>query len=228
MPADDWRALQESNLALESNLRDLREGVMRARLVPIAEVFERTPFVVRDLARDADKQVRLELHGQHTEIDKYLVERMMDPLLHLVRKAVSHGLETVGERRALGKPPEGRMSLRAATASETVLIEIEDNGRGPNPGQILARAQTAGLPMVAADSNAEALLEAICAPGFSTREQSDRASGRGVGMDVVKTTGQELGGALTLNTTPGRGTRSTMELPLMLAIADALIVHDGN
>lgn len=228
LPSNDWRALQESNLALERGLRDLREGVMRARMVPIAEVFERMPFVVRDLAREADKQVRLELHGQHTEIDKYLVERMMDPLLHLVRNAVCHGLEPAAERRALGKPPEGRLSLRAATAGETVLIEIEDDGRGMDAGQILARAQTAGLPRAAAGSDAEALLEAICAQGFSTREQADRASGRGVGMDVVKTTVQELGGALTLDTAPGRGARFTVELPLTLAIADALIVHAGG
>jgi two-component system chemotaxis sensor kinase CheA len=176
LPATEWRGLQEINSALERQLRDLREGVMRMRLVPIREIFERMPFVVRDLARESDKKIKLELSGQETEIDKYIVERMMDPLLHLVRNAVSHGIETAAERIAQGKSPEGRIMLRASTVGEMVFIEIEDDGRGINPQQVAKRALTTGIPFSdEALSNAE-LLEVICSPGFSTKEEADRAS----------------------------------------------------
>lgn len=223
-----WHALQETNLAMERQLRDLREGVMRLRLVPIGEAFERMQFAVRDLARDSGKSVALSLSGQTTEIDKYVVERMLDPLMHLVRNAVSHGLETPAERVAAGKPPHGRLALRAATAGDAVVIEIEDDGRGMDAGQIAVRARAAGLIAADAELDMAGLLDVICAPGFSTRDEADLASGRGVGMTVVRDTVQELGGTLALWTEPGRGTRFTIELPLTLAIVDALIVSVGG
>lgn len=223
-----WHTLQETNLAMERQLRDLREGVMRLRLVPIGEAFERMQFAVRDLARDSGKSVALSLSGQTTEIDKYVVERMLDPLMHLVRNAVSHGLETPAERVAAGKPPQGRLALRAATAGDAVVIEIEDDGRGMDAGQIAARARAAGLIAADAELDMAGLLDVICAPGFSTRDEADLASGRGVGMTVVRDTVQELGGTLALWTEPGRGTRFTIELPLTLAIVDALIVSAGG
>lgn len=224
----EWRVLQETSLAMSRQLRDLREGVMRVRMVQVGEIFERMRFVVRDLARESGKEIRLELHGQETEIDKFLVERMMDPLLHLVRNAVSHGLETVGERAAEGKPPEGRITLRAATSGDNVLIEIADDGRGIDAERVAARARERGL--VSGDVNLDEtlLLKLICAPGFSTRDEADRASGRGVGMDVVCSTVEELGGALTMATEKGRGTRFKIELPLTLAIADAIIAVVGG
>ncbi|MFL6332486.1 MAG: chemotaxis protein CheA [Pyrinomonadaceae bacterium] len=224
----EWRALQETNMAMARQLRDLREGVMRVRMVQVGEIFERMKFVVRDLTRESGKEIRLELVGQETEIDKFLVERMMDPLLHLVRNAVSHGLETVTERVAAGKSPEGRLTLRAATAGDNVLIEIADDGRGVDAERVLARARERGLVGGDVRLDDERLLQLICTPGFSTRDEADRASGRGVGMDVVGGAVAELGGTLTLATEPGRGTRFTVELPLTLAVADALIASVGG
>lgn len=228
VPPAEWRALQETNAAMTRQLRDLREGVMRVRMVQVGEIFERMKFVVRDLARESGKEVRLELRGQETEIDKFLVERMMDPLLHLVRNAVSHGLETVAERAAAGKPPEGTLTLHAATAGDNVLVEITDDGRGIDAERVLKRARERGLIAEDARLDEELLLQLICTPGFSTRDEADRASGRGVGMDVVANTVAELGGTLTLSTEKGRGTRFTVELPLTLAVADALIAGVGG
>lgn len=221
-------ALQETNLAMERQIRELREGVMRLRLVPIGEAFERMQFAVRDLAREGGKSVALALTGQTTEIDKYVVEQMLDPLMHLVRNAVSHGLETPAERVAAGKPPQGRLALRAVTAGDAVVIEIEDDGRGMDAEQIATRARAAGLLATDVALDAAELLDVICAPGFSTRDEADLASGRGVGMAIVRNTVQELGGTLALWTERGRGSRFTIELPLTLAIVDALIVSSGG
>jgi two-component system chemotaxis sensor kinase CheA len=229
VPAAEWRALQETNLAMGRQLRDLREGVMRVRMVQVGEIFERMQFVVRDLARESGKRITLEMLGRETEIDKFLVERMMDPLMHLVRNAVSHGLEPADERAAKGKTAEGTLTLRAATIGESVLIEIADDGRGIDRERVAARAEAMGLIAAGANPDDAALLELICAPGFSTRDEADRGSGRGVGMDVVGKTVEELGGTLSLETERGRGTRFTIELPLTLAIAEALIVSvDGQ
>lgn len=220
----ELRTLQETNQALERQLRDLREGVMRVRLVPVREIFARMQFVVRDLTREVGKKVTLSLSGQETEIDKFVVERMMDPLLHLVRNAVSHGLEKPEERLARGKPAEGTIALRAGTSGETIRIEVEDDGRGIDADKVFARARETGLRDRTTLDDSAGLLDLICAPGFSTREEADRASGRGVGMAVVRSAVEELGGTLTLSTRPGQGTCFTIQLPLTLAIADALIV----
>ena len=227
LPASELRTMQEINLVLERQMRDLRESVMRVRLVPIGEVFARMQFVVRDLVRASEKEVNLEVSGQETEIDKLVVERMMDPLLHLVRNAVSHGIETATERLQAGKPPGGKIALRASTVGETVAIEIEDDGRGVKGQKVLEKAVERGLlpeKDKASSEDSTSILELLCSSGFSTREEADLTSGRGVGMAIVKNTVQELGGLLTLNTKPGLGTCFTIQLPLTLAIADALIV----
>ncbi len=228
MPTAQWRALQEVNTALERQLRDLREGVMRVRLVPIGEVFERMQFAVRDLARERGQRVIMELSGQETEVDKLVVERMADPLLHLVRNAVSHGLEPAEERLARGKPAEGRIWLRAATAGDRVVIEVEDDGRGVDRQAVAERARVLGWLEADGSLDEARILDILCAPGFSTRHEADRASGRGVGMSVVKSAVENLGGALTLYTEPGRGTRFVIQLPLTLAIVDALLVSVGG
>ena len=228
VPSAEWRALQETSLAMSRQLRDLRDGVMRVRMVQVGEMFERMQFVVRDLARESGKRITLELLSRETEIDKFLVERMTDPLMHLVRNAVSHGLERADERVAQGKQAEGKLTLRAATVGESVLIEIADDGRGIDRGRVAARAQAKGLLEPGAHLDDAALLELICTPGFSTRDEADRGSGRGVGMDVVRNTVEELGGSISLETESGRGTRFTVELPLTLAIAEALIVTVGG
>ena len=219
-----WRSLQETSLSMGRQLRDLRESVMRVRMVQIGEIFERMMFVVRDLARESGKKVTVQLSGGETEIDKFLVERMMDPLMHLVRNAVSHGLEPAAEREAQGKRSEGLLSLSAMTAGEKIVIKIADDGRGIDRNLILERAHAKGLGNGNSDLDDEALLTLLCTPGFSTRDEADRESGRGVGMDVVKKATEELGGRLSLATKVSEGTTFTIELPLTLAIAEALIV----
>jgi two-component system chemotaxis sensor kinase CheA len=228
VPPVAWRDVQENSQTIERQLRDLREGVMRVRLVPVREIFRRMPFVVRDLARETGQMVRLELRGQETEIDKFLIERMMDPVLHLVRNAVSHGFEPAAERVAAGKPAEGTLTLSASGVGESVLLEIADDGRGIDAAAVAARARAQGVPVPDGPLAARALLEILCAPGFSTRDESDRASGRGVGMAVVRSTVEELNGTLSLDTAPGEGTRWLIELPLTLSITDALIALVGD
>ncbi|MGC9525695.1 MAG: chemotaxis protein CheA [Limnospira sp.] len=231
LPAARRRSLQEIALTLERQLRDLRQGVMQVRLVPIGEIFARMQFAVRDLMRVTGKEVALDISGQETEIDKFVVERMMDPLLHLVRNAVSHGIESPQERVAAGKPPAGRVALRASTAGEMVTVEIEDDGRGIDIRRVFERGRQQGLISEPAENfdpdntDAQTVLDLLCSPGFSTREEADLASGRGVGMAIVKTTVQELGGVVTFKTRPGNGTHFTIHLPLTLAITDALIVR---
>ena len=228
LPPALFRAMEEDIGAIERELRDLREGVMRVRLVPVGEIFRRMPFLVRDLARETGRSVNVVLSGQDTKIDKFLVERMMDPVMHIVRNAVSHGIETPDEREAAGKPPAATLRLSAAASGETVVIEIADDGRGIDAGRVAARARERGLAVPEGALDAAALLELISAPGFSTREVSDRVSGRGFGMNVVRETLQELGGTIQLETAPGRGTRFTIELPLTLAITAAMIARIGD
>ena len=228
-PATVWRPLAETSLSIARQLRDLRESVMRVRMVPIGEIFERMTFVVRDLARESGKKIVVQLSGGETEIDKYLVERMMDPLMHLVRNAVSHGFESVAEREAQGKRSEGLLSLSAMTAGERIIIKIADDGRGIDRNLVLERASASGVSHGGAGVDDNALLDLICTPGLSTRDEANRESGRGVGMDVVKSATEELGGHISLATKTGEGTTFTIELPLTLAIAEALIVSvDGQ
>jgi two-component system chemotaxis sensor kinase CheA len=227
LPVAERRELAETSLTVERQLRHLREGVMRVRLVPVRDVFARMRFVVRDLARETGQGIDLNLSGEDTEIDKYVVERLADPLLHLVRNAISHGLEPAAERVAAGKPLRGRLDLRAAAAGGAAVIEVEDDGRGIDPERVLTRARAAGIVPPGGWADPSAALDLICTPGFSTRDATDRVSGRGVGMDVVRRAVEELGGTLDMTSRQGRGTRFTVRLPLTLAIADALIVAVG-
>jgi two-component system chemotaxis sensor kinase CheA len=227
-PSAEWRALQEHSESIERHLRDLREGVMRVRLVPVGEIFRRMPFVVRDLSRDNGKRIQLELTGQSTEIDKFLIERMMDPILHLVRNAISHGIEVPEERVARAKRPDGTIRLSASTVGESAMLEVSDDGRGMDGEAIARRARERGIELGDGPLDARGLLDVICSPGFSTRDSADRASGRGVGMSVVRDAIQELGGTLSLDTTLEQGTTFRIVLPLTLAITDALIVHVGD
>ncbi len=227
LPPGEWRSLQETNQALERQLRDLREGIMHVRMVPIRDVFARMQFVVRDLTREYQKKVILTLHGEETEIDKFIVERIMDPLLHLVRNAVSHGLESAQERLAQGKPPEGQLELRAWANGEMIRIEVADDGRGIDAERVFARALACGIAAPEARAQ-DVLLDVLCSPGFSTRDAADLASGRGMGMSVVREVVEELGGMLALETQVGQGTRFVIHLPLTLSIADALIVSAGG
>jgi two-component system chemotaxis sensor kinase CheA len=227
-PAAEWRAVQEAQQNVARQLRDLRAAAMRVRLVPIGEVFTRMQFAAQDVARAEHKQVRLVQSGQETEIDKLVVERMLDPLLHLVRNAVSHGLEPPAERVAAGKPAAGRLALSAGTSGDMVVIQVEDDGRGIDEAAVIARGRAAGLVGPTETLTPERLLDVLCAPGFSTRAEADLASGRGMGMAVACRAVRELGGSLALDAQPGRGTCFTIRLPLTLAILDALIVSAGG
>ena len=227
VPAAEWRAVQENALASDRQLRMLREGIMRVRMVPVGEIFRRMPLVVRDLARENGKRVKLELRGQATEIDKYLIERMMDPVLHLVRNAVSHGIEPPEVRIAHGKSPEGTITLSAAAVGDLVTLEVADDGYGVDEAAVVNKARQAGLSVPSGPLDAAAMLGLLCSPGFSTKEETDRASGRGVGMAVVKAMVEELTGTMTLDTDPGQGTRFILRLPVTLAITDALIGRVG-
>jgi two-component system chemotaxis sensor kinase CheA len=219
----DLRGVQEVSGGFGRSLRELREAIMRVRLVPVAEIFARLPFVVRDLARQTQKKVRLKLTGQDTAIDKYLIERLKDPLLHLVRNAFSHGVGTAEERAAAAKPEEATIELSASTAGDSVIIQVKDDGKGINPNEIVQRARQLGLEVPQVVDN-QAILNILCSPGFSTRDDADRASGRGMGMTVVNGIVRELGGNLTLSSDEGRGTQFTIRLPLTLAIAETLII----
>jgi two-component system chemotaxis sensor kinase CheA len=224
LPSPEWRAMFESTQTMARQLRDLRDGVMRVRMVQIGEIFDRMQFVVRDMARERGKRVIVDVVGHETEIDKFLIERLMDPLLHLVRNAVSHGLENPDERRSAGKLPEGHLTLRATTVGDKVSIEIADDGRGIDVERVAERARATGLLAPEVPLDDARLLEVICYPGFSTRAEADRESGRGVGMDVVKSTVEALTGTLSFSTQRGQGSRFCIEVPLTLALANALIV----
>lgn len=219
--------LKETTLALSRSLRQLRTALTRMRLVPMAEIFTHLPFVLRDLSRETGRHVRLAIEGEQTEVDKYLVERLKEPLLHLVRNAFSHGLESPDERVHAGKPAEATILLRAAASGEFVTLEIRDDGRGIDREGVLRRALAAGLT-VPEPFDDHAMLGVLCTPGFSTREEADRTAGRGVGMSVVQAAVRELGGSLSLESTPGRGTGFLMRLPLTLSIAEAVIVSAAD
>lgn len=223
----DPRTLQEVNTGLGRSLRELREAIMRVRLVSVAEIFARMPFVVRDLARESPKRVRLKLEGQQTEIDKYLIEQLKDPLLHLVRNSFSHGVETPEERVAAGKGEEATITLSAMASGDSVILTVADNGRGIDLKAVIERAASAGMPVAETLDNSE-LLRILCSPGFSTREGADRAAGRGVGMAVVSNKVRELGGTLSLEWEKNRGSKFIIRLPLTLAIAETLIVSAAN
>ena len=228
LPTDEERDLQEINQTIEKQLRDLRDGVMRVRMVPIGEVFERMQFVARDLARESGKLVKLEIEGENTEIDKLLVERMLDPLLHLVRNSISHGIESPVEREVAGKPRVGVVRLNAFAEGESVIVEISDDGKGVDTSEIVEKARRRGIETQDV-LDGTALLDILCTPGFSTRAEADKASGRGVGMDVVRRATDELGGTIIMETEPLKGTSFKIQLPLTLAIANALIVSvDGE
>lgn len=222
-----WEELQETNTALERQLRALREGVMRIRLIRIGEVFERLRFVIRDIAREAEKEVVVEMSGQDTEVDKAVIDRMLEPLMHIVRNAVSHGLERSDVRRERGKDRAGHLALRANASGDRITITVEDDGGGVDERDVVERAVSLGL-VSRQEAEGRGVLDVLCLPGFSTRGEADLSSGRGVGMAVVRSAIRELGGELSMATELGRGTGFRIELPLTLMIVDALLVEIGG
>ncbi|MEK6420827.1 MAG: chemotaxis protein CheA [Burkholderia gladioli] len=212
---------------LERNARDLQEAVMSIRMMPMDYVFSRFPRLVRDLAAKLGKEVELVTFGQATELDKSLIERIIDPLTHLVRNSLDHGIETVEKRRAAGKDAVGQLVLSAAHHGGNIVIEVSDDGAGLNRERILAKAAQQGIPVSDTISDDE-VWNLIFAPGFSTAETITDVSGRGVGMDVVKRNIQAMGGHVEISSLAGRGTTTRIVLPLTLAILDGMSVKVGN
>jgi two-component system, chemotaxis family, sensor kinase CheA len=212
---------------LERNTRDLQESVMSIRMLPIAFVFNRFPRLVRDLAARLGKQVQLMTQGENTELDKGLIERISDPLTHLVRNAIDHGIEGPGVREAAGKPAFGTITLRASHRGGNVLIEVGDDGAGLHRERILDKAHERGLAVHPAMTDAE-VWNLIFEPGFSTADVVTDVSGRGVGMDVVRRNIGALGGSVEIESVRGIGTRMTVRLPLTLAIMDGMSVAVGS
>jgi two-component system chemotaxis sensor kinase CheA len=207
---------------------ELQEGVMKTRMQPIGNAWAKLPRIVRDLGQELGKDIELEMHGAETELDRQVLDIIRDPLTHMVRNSADHGLETPEERRNAGKPAKGTIRLSAYQASGQIVIEIADDGRGLNISKIRKRAIEAGL-IEEGDQPSEAQLhKMIFAPGFSTAEKVTSVSGRGVGMDVVKTNIDQIGGTIELKSKQGRGSTFSIKIPLTLAIVPALIVQSGG
>ena len=213
---------------LERNLRQLQEDVMRIRMLPVGFIFSRLPRLVRDVGEQLGKKVNLLISGEATELDKSVIERISDPLLHMVRNSLDHGIESPAERLAAGKPETGQIRLAAHQRGGNVIVEIEDDGRGLVLDKILARAVERGLIPAGAELTTEQAHELIFQPGFTTTDSVSDLSGRGVGLDVVRNNIYALGGNVDIDSQVGRGTRFSIRLPLTLAILDGLGVEVGQ
>jgi len=220
-------SLQNGMSLLQRNARDLQEAVMSIRMIPMEFVFSRFPRVVRDTAGKLGKEIELITEGKSTELDKSLVERITDPLTHLVRNSLDHGVEMPDEREALGKPRTGKLVLSARHQGGNILIEVRDDGAGMDRERLLAKARENGLNVSDTMSD-EDVYQLIFAPGFSTAKEVTDVSGRGVGMDVVKRNIQGMGGRVEIQSKKGEGTNTRIVLPLTLAILDGMSIKVGN
>lgn len=218
-------ALVEEIERLSSQLRDTTMGI---RMVAIGSLFGRFRRLVRDLSRELGKEVSLTMSGEETELDKTVIERLHDPLVHLIRNSLDHGVEAPERREAAGKSRQGRIHLSAVHSGAQVLIQIQDDGAGVNPARIRAKAEESGLIPPGADLSEGEILQLIFAPGFSTAAKVTSVSGRGVGMDVVKRSIDALRGSIDVAGAPEKGTVITLRLPLTLAIIDGLLVRVGD
>ena len=227
---DTLRELDQSVTQLDMLVVNLQNAVMKTRMQPIGRLFKKYPRLARDLARQLGKDVELVLSGEETEMDKTMIEDLNDPLVHLVRNAVDHGVETIEARIAAGKPEKSLVELSARQEGDHILITIADDGRGMRPETIRNKAIEKGLITneVANTLDENQCLELIFLPGFSTKDEISSVSGRGVGMDVVKTNIQKLNGVVNIQSEPGKGTVLTISLPLTLAILPVLILRLGD
>jgi two-component system chemotaxis sensor kinase CheA len=213
---------------LESNIRELQESVMRVRMLPVSFVFSRFPRLVRDLSQRLGKQIKLQMTGEQTELDKTVLEKIGDPLVHLVRNSIDHGIEMPETRIAAGKPAEGTVHLNAFHKGGCITLEVSDDGKGLDRDRIVAKAISRGLIDAKDTLTEEQINDLIFLPGFSTADATTDLSGRGVGMDVVRRNIKELGGTIELRSQPGRGTNFVINLPLTLAIVDGQSVAVGS
>ena len=218
--------LHRLHRAFERNLVQLQNGILEVRMVPLGQAFDKLARVVRQISREHDKEVNLVVTGAETEIDKLIVEELSDPLMHMIRNAIDHGIEARDERMKVGKPAVGSIVLNAFQKGNNVVLEIEDDGRGMNPAELVTAAVSRGLVTdeQARDLSAREVLALVFLPGFTTRSQATDLSGRGVGMDVVKKNISKLGGIVDISSEMGIGTKMTITLPITLAIISVLMV----
>ena len=213
---------------LEHLLRELQESVMAIRTQPVKSVFQRMPRLVRELAAQTGKDVRLVVEGEATEVDKTVIERLGEPLTHMIRNAIDHGLETPQDRLAAGKPAEGTVTLSAEHRGGRIVIEVSDDGRGIDRDRVRQKALERGLITATASLSDEETDNLIFLPGFSTAKEVSNISGRGVGMDVVRRNIVDLGGRIVIGNTPRQGSRFSLTLPLTLAVLDGMVVAIGD
>src|SRR5437879_6483694 len=225
---DRARELEEAVAQMDRHARELQERVMAVRMLPIRTVFGRFPRLVRDLAHAQGKQVVLEASGEDTELDKSVIEQITDPLTHLLRNAIDHGIETPEARRLAGKPEVGSLRLRAYQEGGNIHLEVADDGRGLDRERIARKAVQVGLLTADARATDDEIFGLIFRPGFSTAETVSQVSGRGVGLDVVRRNIETLGGSVTVHTEPARGTTFHIRLPLTLAILDGQSLRVGS
>jgi two-component system chemotaxis sensor kinase CheA len=220
--------LRNALVQFERHLRSLQESVMRVRMLPIASIFNRFPRMIRDLGQRLGKKMELKMSGDQTELDKTVLEKIGDPLVHLVRNAIDHGIEMPDKRRAAGKSEQGTIGLHAYHKGGNVIVEVSDDGAGLQRDKILAKARERGLVGADEELPDDKILNLIFAPGFSTAEVVSDVSGRGVGMDVVRRNINEIGGHVQLYSTPGKGSTVRIRLPLTLAILDGQLARVGR
>ena len=227
---DTLHALDQAVSQLDLLVSDLQNAVMKTRMQPIGRLFQKYPRIARDLARNLGKDVELMLAGEETEIDKTMIEDLSDPIIHLIRNAVDHGVESPEERRAAGKPEKSQVRLEARQEGDHIVLIVADDGHGMNAEKLRAKAVAKGL---ITDEEANTMderqsLNLVFLPGFSTKDVASDVSGRGVGMDVVRTNIQKLNGTIEIKSLPGKGTTFTISLPLTLAILPVLLVQLGE
>jgi two-component system, chemotaxis family, sensor kinase CheA len=219
--------LHRLHRSFERHLSQMQNGILEVRMVPLGQVFDKLARIVRQISREHDKQVNLVITGAETEIDKLIVEELSDPLMHMIRNAIDHGIEDRDERMRVAKPPVGTIALNAFQKGNHVVLEVEDDGRGMDPAVILAAAlrRSVVTEAEAREMSAKEVLALVFQPGFTTREEASSLSGRGVGMDIVHTNISNLGGVVDITSEVGIGTKMTITLPITLAIISVLIVE---
>src|SRR5690606_20818115 len=222
--------LQRLHRSFDRRLSEMQDGILEVRMVPLGQVFDRLARVVRQISRELSKEIRLVITGADTEIDKLIVEELSDPLMHMIRNAIDHGIESIQRRQEVGKPDAGTIALNAFQKGNHVMIEIEDDGRGIDEQALIERA-IKSRKIASSDAkelSREEVLNLIFLPGLSTRDEAGDLSGRGVGMDIVKTNISKLGGVIDVHSEAGIGTKMTITLPITLAIVSALLIRVGG
>ena len=219
--------LHRLHRSFERHLASMQSGILEVRMVPLGQAFDKLARIVRQISREHDKEVHLVVTGAETEIDKLIVEELSDPLMHMIRNAIDHGIETRDERQNVGKPAVGTIALNAFQKGNQVVIEVEDDGRGMDPERLIASAVKKGILTneQANEITPREIMNLVFIPGFSTKDEASEVSGRGVGMDVVKTNIAKLGGVVDISSEVGIGTKMTVTLPITLAIISVLGVE---